>query len=78
MLPSSTVENYLKAIYQGQMALAPDVRLVPMGQVVDVLKSGNFRGYLSVEVLHKEADPDEVLPLWSSYLKSLIHPEKKD
>src|SRR6184192_2583139 len=33
MLPSSTVENYLKAIYQGQSALSHDVRLVPMGQV---------------------------------------------
>ncbi len=33
MLPSSTVENYLKAIYQGQAVLAPDERLVPMGQV---------------------------------------------
>src|SRR5215510_8426657 len=33
MLPSSTVENYLKAIYQGQAALGSDVRLVPMGQV---------------------------------------------
>src|SRR6266704_841810 len=33
MLPSSTVENYLKAIYLGQSALSRDVRLVPMGQV---------------------------------------------
>jgi DtxR family Mn-dependent transcriptional regulator len=33
MLPSSTVENYLKAIYQGQLVLPPDARLVPMGQV---------------------------------------------
>ena len=33
MLPSSTVENYLKAIYQGQIALARGNRLVPMGQV---------------------------------------------
>jgi DtxR family Mn-dependent transcriptional regulator len=33
MLPSSTVENYLKAIYQGQSALAAPERLVPMGQV---------------------------------------------
>jgi DtxR family Mn-dependent transcriptional regulator len=33
MLPSSTVENYLKAIYQGQSALASGTRLVPMGQV---------------------------------------------
>jgi len=33
MLPSSTVENYLKAIYQGQSALTDGARLVPMGQV---------------------------------------------
>jgi DtxR family Mn-dependent transcriptional regulator len=37
MLPSSTVENYLKAIYQGQALLAPDARLVPMGQVAAAL-----------------------------------------
>ena len=37
MLPSSTVENYLKAIYQGQSALAPDQRLVPMGGVAAAL-----------------------------------------
>ena len=37
MLPSSTVENYLKAIYQGQTALPGDQRLVPMGQVATAL-----------------------------------------
>src|SRR5919201_1884645 len=37
MLPSSTVENYLKAIYQGQLQLASDARLVPMGQVASAL-----------------------------------------
>src|SRR3954464_8974913 len=37
MLPSSTVENYLKAIHQGQSSLAPDQRLVPMGQVATAL-----------------------------------------
>src|SRR5690349_3275028 len=37
MLPSSTVENYLKAIYQGQSALTSDERLVPMGQVATAL-----------------------------------------
>ena len=37
MLPSSTVENYLKAIYQGQSALAAAERLVPMGQVASAL-----------------------------------------
>jgi DtxR family Mn-dependent transcriptional regulator len=37
MLPSSTVENYLKAIFQGQAALTTDNRLVPMGQVAAAL-----------------------------------------
>ncbi len=37
MLPSSTVENYLKAIYQGQSSLGPEQRLVPMGQVASAL-----------------------------------------
>src|SRR3979490_3344637 len=37
MLPSSTVENYLKAIYQGQSALSGEDRLVPMGQVPSAL-----------------------------------------
>src|SRR5262250_779166 len=37
MLPSSTVENYLKAIYQGQSSLAGDERLVPMGHVAAAL-----------------------------------------
>jgi DtxR family Mn-dependent transcriptional regulator len=37
MLRSSTVENYLKAIYQGQYALPPGERLVPMGQVAAAL-----------------------------------------
>jgi DtxR family Mn-dependent transcriptional regulator len=37
MLPSSTVENYLKAIYQGQTQLASGERLVPMGGVASAL-----------------------------------------
>src|SRR3954449_12881048 len=37
MLPSSTVENYLKAIYQGQSALPSGTRLVPMGGVASAL-----------------------------------------
>jgi len=37
MLPSSTVENYLKAIYQGQSLLEGGARLVPMGQVASAL-----------------------------------------
>src|SRR5580765_8183630 len=37
MLPSSTVENYLKAIYQGQVALPAGTRLVSMGYVATAL-----------------------------------------
>ena len=37
MLPSSTVENYLKAIYQGQSTLTGSERLVPMGHVASAL-----------------------------------------
>ena len=37
MPPSSTVENYLKAIYLGQSALPDGARLVPMGQVAAAL-----------------------------------------
>src|SRR5262249_51538357 len=37
MLPSSTVENYLKAIHQGQASLPEGTRLVPMGQVASAL-----------------------------------------
>ena len=37
MLASSTVENYLKAIYLGQTSLTGDARLVPMGQVASAL-----------------------------------------
>src|SRR5919106_389252 len=36
MLPSSTVENYLKAIYLGQTAISRD-SLVPMGQLAAAL-----------------------------------------
>jgi DtxR family Mn-dependent transcriptional regulator len=36
MLASSTVENYLKAIYQHQVTLSPD-QLVPMGQIAGAL-----------------------------------------
>ncbi len=37
MLPSSTVENYLKAIYQAQTALEDDTALVPMGHLASAL-----------------------------------------
>ena len=38
MLPSSTVENYQKAIFHGQSALPRNERLVPMGQVASALR----------------------------------------
>src|ERR671914_205613 len=37
MLPSSTVENYLKAIYLGVSALTAPARLLPMGQLAAAL-----------------------------------------
>ena len=37
MFPSSTVENYLKAIYLGVSSLAPPQRLLPMGQLAAAL-----------------------------------------
>lgn len=37
MLPSSTVENYLKAIYLGESQLTAGVRLLPMGQLASAL-----------------------------------------
>ena len=37
MLPSSTVENYLKAIYHGVGGLKPGQRLMPMGQLATSL-----------------------------------------
>jgi DtxR family transcriptional regulator, Mn-dependent transcriptional regulator len=37
MLPSSTVENYLKAIYLGQTQLVSPQRLLPMGQLAAAL-----------------------------------------
>ena len=37
MLPSSTVENYLKAIYQGQSLLLAGETLVPMGHVASAV-----------------------------------------
>src|SRR4030095_4686352 len=37
MLPSSTVENYLKAIFVGETHLAAGQKLVPMGQLAAAL-----------------------------------------
>ena len=52
----------------------PGEGFIPLPQVIEVLKSGNFRGYLSVEVLKENADPDELLPQYSAYLKELLKP----
>jgi DtxR family transcriptional regulator, Mn-dependent transcriptional regulator len=38
MLPSSTVENYLKAIFLGETQLTGEQRLVPMGQLATALR----------------------------------------
>src|ERR671913_2439012 len=37
MLPSSTVENYLKAVYLGESQLTEGERLLPMGQLANSL-----------------------------------------
>jgi DtxR family Mn-dependent transcriptional regulator len=37
MLPSSTVENYLKAIFLGELQLPSSERLLPMGQLASAL-----------------------------------------
>src|SRR5688500_15795687 len=37
MLPSSTVENYLKAVFLGESQLAEGQRLLPMGQLANSL-----------------------------------------
>ena len=37
MLPSSTVENYLKAIFHAETGLEPGHELVPMGQIASAL-----------------------------------------
>jgi sugar phosphate isomerase/epimerase len=56
---------------------APGTGFVPLPQTVDLLKGGNFRGYLSLEVLQRDLDPDEVLPVYAQYLKGLIKPVKE-
>ncbi|MGD0091136.1 MAG: sugar phosphate isomerase/epimerase family protein [Planctomycetota bacterium] len=52
----------------------PGQGFIPLAQVVDLLKSGNFRGFLSLEILQENADPDEILPKYAKYLKGLISP----
>ena len=54
----------------------PGEGLVPMKHVVDLLKAGNFRGYLSLEV--ENVDADEVLPKYAKYLKALTKPDAKE
>jgi len=56
----------------------PGEGFVPMNQVTDMLKGGNYRGYLSLEVLQENADPDEILPKYAKYLKELVKPTPKD
>lgn len=45
---------------------------VPMNRVVDLLKSAAYRGYLSIETVQKDLDPDETLPKYAEYLKGLL------
>src|SRR6202030_4553110 len=61
MLPSSTVENYLKAIYQGQLILPTEIRLVPMGQVAAALNVTPGTATTMVKAL-AESDPAEYEP----------------
>lgn len=55
---------------------APGEGFVPLAQVVDLLKGGNFRGYLALDILQQNPDPDEILPAYAKFLKGLIKPEK--
>ena len=52
----------------------PGQGFIPTAQIIDLLKAGNFRGYLSLEVLQENADADEVLPKYAKYLKGLMSP----
>lgn len=51
---------------------------VPFTRVVKLLKADNFHGYLSLESLQQEVDPDEMLPHGAEYLKKLIVHAKKE
>src|SRR3954467_497931 len=62
MFQSSTVENYLKAIYQGQLKLADGARLVPMGQVASALGVAPGTATTMVKALAR-AGPWGVQPL---------------
>lgn len=45
---------------------------VPLDRIVDLLRADEFHGYLSLEVLQQEADPDELLPQSAEFLRNLI------
>ncbi len=53
MLPSSTVENYLKAIYTGVAGLVPPQRLLPMGQLAAALTVAPGTATTMVKALHE-------------------------
>ncbi|MEW6321824.1 MAG: metal-dependent transcriptional regulator [Acidobacteriota bacterium] len=53
MLPSSTVENYLKAIYLGESRLRDGQRLVPMGQLAAALAVAPGTATTMVKALHE-------------------------
>ncbi|HYF49350.1 MAG TPA: sugar phosphate isomerase/epimerase family protein [Planctomycetota bacterium] len=52
----------------------PGEGFIPLPKVVDLLKSGNFRGYLSLEIVQDGIDPDEILPQYGKFLKELVKP----
>lgn len=56
----------------------PGQGFIPLAQIIDLLKAGNYRGYLSLEVLQQNVDPDEVLPAYATYLRNLIRPAPKE
>lgn len=51
---------------------APGEGFVPLPRIADLLKAGLFRGYLTFEPLKRDIDPDEALPQYANYLKSLV------
>ncbi|MFH0939439.1 MAG: sugar phosphate isomerase/epimerase family protein [Planctomycetota bacterium] len=51
--------------------------LMPMTQVTELLKGGNFRGYLSVEMLQENVDPDEILPKYAKFIRPFIQSAAK-
>jgi len=53
-------------------AANPGTGMMPLGRVVDLLKAGLFRGYLSVDPLKRDVDADEILPQYAQHLKKLI------